>query len=358
MQSESPGGVLFSIHRGLSADASETSVLKAREFRLPTGQFAIASIVTGPNRNLWFTEWRHIVQMDVNGHLTEAHLCNWQSIPGAITNGPDGNVWVNSATFYNGKKGICHQKWGGTAYQIFKVTPDMHLTTYFLPSDTFAMPSDLVRIDSSLYTGTTTFHEVHGGDVVGHVVNRVTLDGTLSKVFAVHYPKYFEGPDWIRALATPDKKIWLYNYVGGLHGCQLDGHCSYTLLGDPYLYVESLQGTLTAYSPADQNVYVCNTNTQSIYKVSLSGKRQPTYRNADIGFGFCAMTYYRHDIWVTMGGDSQGRPMLGRLSPSGAFNELSLPFPGPAGVTAMTEGPDGNLWYLRGRNVGEILSTP
>jgi hypothetical protein len=188
-------------------------------------------------------------------------------------------------------------------------------------------------------------------------IDQVNEHGALTTLFTLRPGSYIDPPDLIRTLVTPDKKLWFYDFRGGLRGCGLDGHCVHTTLGSPYLYVESLQGTLTTYSPADHNVYVCNNNTSTIYKVSLSGRRLGSYTNPEIGRGFCAMQYYHNDIWVTLNGDSQLRPMLGRLTPSGQFSEISLPFHGGYEVGAMTEGPDGHLWYLRGRSVGKVLSS-
>lgn len=233
----------------------------------------------------------------------------------------------------------------------------MNFHTIFLPSDTFLFPTNLARIGATLYTGITTITDVNGSDVISDNVDSVNEDGTVTTLFSIDgKSSYIDPPFLIRTLATPDKKLWFYDYRGGILGCRLDGHCTYTLLDNPYLYVESLTGTLTAYSPADHNIYVCNTFTSTIYKVSLLGRKVGHYTNPEIGRGFCALLYYHHDIWVTLNGDSQVRPMLGRLTPGGQFSLISLPFHGGYEVGAMTEGPDGHMWYLRGREVGEILS--
>jgi hypothetical protein len=331
--------------------STHTTVVKAREFRLPTKDFTTTSIIVGPDKNLWFTELRHIGHMSVTGQLGEVALQPTQMIPGMLTNSPDGNIWANTAERFGNQRDS--QSW--SPYQLFKITPNLHVGTIFLGPTTFLYPTNLVRMGSKLYTGMTTITEQSGSDVIGHDVDRVNEDGSLTTLFSVPYP-YNGGDGWFRTLATPDDKLWLYDYTGALHGCELDSHCSYTKLPSPEIYVESLQGTLTTYSPDDHNVYVCNANTSTIYKVSLTGKLVGRYTNQDIAFGFCAMMYYHDDMWVTLNGDSQGRPMLGRLTPSGTFSEISLPFYGGAAVTAMVDGPDGHLWYLRGRNVGEILS--
>ena len=345
------------------------TVVKAREFYLPGKDLAIASIIVGPDKNLWFTGIRHIGTISTSGRLLHYRLLKEsQSIPGALTNRPDGDIWANTAERLPPRcrcpKCRCtpppatepdRQSW--TPYQLFKISTGMNLNTIFLPSDTFLFPTNLARIGTTLYTGITTISDRNGSDVVSDNVDSVNEEGKVRTLFSIGgKSSYIDPPDLIRTIATPDKKLWFYDHRGDLHGCRLDGHCTYTRLENPSLYVESLTGTLTAYSPADHNVYVCNAYASTIYKVSLVGKKVGLYTNPEIGRGFCALLYYHHDIWVTLNGDSQVRPMLGRLTPDGQFSLISLPFHGGYEVGAMTEGPDGHLWYLRGREVGEILS--
>ncbi len=365
--------MLAPLRKSFSPDAMHTTVVKAREFNLPGKDLAIASIIVGPDKNLWFTGIRHIGAMSSSGQLLHYRVLKQsQSIPGNLTNRPDGYIWANTAERLPPRcrcpkcRRRCtlpsatepdRQSW--TPYQLFKISTAMNLNTIFLPSDTFLFPTNLARIGTTLYTGITTISDTNGSDVISDNVDSVNEEGKVTTLFSIGgKSSYIDPPDLIRTLATPDKRLWFYDHRGDLHGCRLDGHCTFTRLENPSLYVESLTGTLTEYSQADRNVYVCNSNTSTIYKVSLSGKKVGRYTNPEIGRGFCAMLYYHHDMWVTLNGDSQLRPMLGRLTPDGQFSLISLPFHGGYEIGAMTEGPDGHLWYLRGREVGEILSAP
>jgi hypothetical protein len=162
---------------------------------------------------------------------------------------------------------------------------------------------------------------------------------------------------YIQALLTPGPKIWFYDWGGGLHVCSTAGRCFFRLSEYPFRYVDGLYGTVLAYSPADQDVYIDNQNTSTIEKYTLGGKKLQAFKNMAFAFGFGTATYYHGNIWITLGGDDKARPNIGRLTPSGQFSEISLPFYAPtAAVTALTLGPDGHLWYLRGHEVGEILS--
>lgn len=341
-------------------DAEHMSVVKAREFRVPGRDLLTTSIVAGPGRNLWFTKLRHIGYITTGGEIHEVMLRQTQAIPEALTVGSDGYVWANAGGRMKPRQddSTGGNTWGGTMYQLFKVDPALHVQTFYLPLDTNGYPNNLVRIGPRLYTARTLLTTAHGTDFITGEVDRVNEDGTVTPLFPMTYTSNEGGTGWVRLLATPDKKIWLYDYLGGIHGCTTGDRCTYTFLGPAEFYVGSLQGTLAAYSPTDRYVYVCDSNTSTIYKTALSGKHAGKYRNLDIGFGLCAMTYYHHDIWVTLNGDSEDRPMLGRLTPSGKFYEMSLPFKGGYVVSAMAAGPDGHLWYLRGHSVGEILSAP
>jgi len=72
-------------------------VVKVREFKLSGKQVATDSIIVGPDRNLWFTEFRAIARLTVNGQIRVINLRSEQSYPGLLTIGPDGNIWANTA---------------------------------------------------------------------------------------------------------------------------------------------------------------------------------------------------------------------------------------------------------------------
>ena len=49
-------------------------VVKVREFKLPDKEVATDSIIVGPDRNLWFTEFRAVVRLTVNGRIRVTNL--------------------------------------------------------------------------------------------------------------------------------------------------------------------------------------------------------------------------------------------------------------------------------------------
>jgi streptogramin lyase len=330
--------------RPLLTTADGERILRAREFSLPAGQVGSFSIITGSDHALWFTEIHAIGRMTTAGKVSEINLGSDDSDPGFLTIGPDQNVWASTAA-YGGKL---------TGYQIFRITRnrELHITT--LSADAF--PSNLVTIEHQLYFGVDREVEVSGSDVYEDSVATISTKGDVKTLFQVN-PSGFTPYFWLNGVSTPGKLMWLYSDEGTLSACSLDGSCKLSQTSYPEEYLDNLHPDSLAYSPHDNDVYVANAYTGSIYKFSIKDKLLKTYRNRYLAYGFDALNSYHGAIWVTLGGDRSSRPLIGRLGANGSFSLFALPFPkANAAVSAMTAGPDGHLWYLRGTKVGEILS--
>src|SRR5262249_50215099 len=65
------------------------------EFPLPVAGSVPLVITSGPDGNLWFTEYQagRIARISTSGGITEFNLSNASSLPASITTGPDGNLW-------------------------------------------------------------------------------------------------------------------------------------------------------------------------------------------------------------------------------------------------------------------------
>src|SRR5215213_1120139 len=65
------------------------------EFSVPTANSQPLSIVTGPDGNLWFTEFlgNKIARMTADAAVTEFPIPTANSRPDEIDVGPDGNLW-------------------------------------------------------------------------------------------------------------------------------------------------------------------------------------------------------------------------------------------------------------------------
>ena len=86
------------LRESFSPGAIQATVINAREFPVPGKDRTAASIVVGPDNNLWFTELRHIGTMSGAGQLLHyKQLKSTQSIPGALINRQDGYIWANTS---------------------------------------------------------------------------------------------------------------------------------------------------------------------------------------------------------------------------------------------------------------------
>lgn len=347
--------------RVITADVEHnetTKIVRVREYSLPAGQIATDSIMTGPDGNLWFTEWRAIARLTaMSGQIRATKLRSWQADPGLLTIGPDGNIWANTAE--TGPPLSCDRAVRPlrTRYEIYRVTPDGELTSFPLPADTDEYPTRLLKVGSTLYFGLPVLVAPHGDEEERNLLATISPDGTVKEIAVIPHSRS-TGNSYIGALHTPGPEIWLYDYEGGIHVCSTASRCFFKLSEHPCKYVGNLEGTVLTYSPADQDVYIDDQNTWTILRYALDGKKLREFRRVAFARGSGSIAYYHGSILIALGGDDKARPNLGRLTPSGNYSEFSLPFVGPtAAVSAVTGGPDGHLWYLRGQHVGEILSS-
>jgi streptogramin lyase len=331
-------------------------IVKIREFSLPPSQLATFSIIVGPDRNLWFTEERAIARMTVTGKITEIQVNSSESDPGFLTPGADGSVWVSTATYASPFKTLSPATDLLTGYQILQVTPELKVNAFTLPYGTDAFPSNLVTIDHRFYFGNDEEVDVSGSDVYRDIVATISSQGKIKTLFQVNTSKsypYF----WLNAVTSPGPLIWLYSHEGTVSACTIDGKCRLATLPGPEEYADGLHPESIVYSPVAQSVYVANQNYGIVDKLSLDDKVVKSYSNGFISTGYAAVGYYGGNVWITLGPDSDGRPLLARLTPSGDLSMIALPIPHSSyGPTALVAGPDGHLWYLRGLDVGEVLS--
>jgi streptogramin lyase len=319
-------------------------IVKIREFNLRSPQNASYSIIIGPDKNLWFTEVRGIVRMTTSGKMTLIRMRPTDSDPGFLTVGPNGTLWASTSGLGS----------GFTDYQIIRIKPNLRLTVYDIEADAF--PTNLVDIGNELYFGRDEEVSISGSDVYQDSVATISTTGQVKSLFQVNslgsYP-YF----WLNALTTPDSRIWLYSYEGTVFACSLQGKCKSTYSPSAGEYADNLHPDSFAYSAAAKAVYVANGYTSTIYKFSYDNNLVKKYVNGYVATGYTSLAYCNGDIWVTLGPDANGRPLLGALTPSGDFEYYALPLPNAKFITtAVVCGPGDHIWYLRGIQVGEVLS--
>jgi hypothetical protein len=338
------------------AETKHVPIVKIEEFSLPPSEIAAFSIIVGPDRNLWFTEKRAIARMTVAGKVTEIKMRSSESDPGFLAPGLGGTIWVSTGGFASPIDKRSQPRELDTAYQILQVTPELKVNAFTLPYGTDAFPSNLVTIDHRFYFGIDEDIDVSGSDEYRDMVARISSQGKIKTLYQVNTTKtypYF----WLNAVTTPGPLIWLYSGEGTVSACTLDGKCKLARLPGPGEYLDNPHPKSIVYSPAARSVYIADQSYGFVDKLSLDDKLVKSYSNEFISTGYAAVGYYRDNVWVTLGPDSDGRPMLGRLTPSGDLSMIALPLPhSPYEPSALVAGPNGHLWYLRGSYVGEILS--
>jgi hypothetical protein len=326
-------------------ETKRVPIVKIKEFSLPPSQIATFSIIVGPDRNLWFT-----------GKITEIKMSSSESDPGFLAPGLGGIVWASTAGFASPINKRSQRREPDTGYQILQVTPEPKVTAFTLPYGTDAFPSNLVAIDHRFYFGIDEEVDVSGSDEYRDMAATISSRGKIKTLYQVNtmksYP-YF----WLNAVTTPGPLIWLYSGEGTVSACTLDGKCKLARLPGPGEYLDNPHPKSIVYSPAARSVYIADQNYGFVDKLSLDDKLVKSYSNEFISTGYAAVGYYGRNVWITLGPDSDGRPMLGRLTPSGDLSMIALPLPHSSyEPAALVAGPNGHLWYLRGSYVGEILS--
>jgi len=90
-----PDGNLWFTEFGANQIGRITPSGVVTEFPIPTADSAPAGITAGPDGNLWFTEANanQIGRITPSGVVTEFPIPTAESYPGSIAAGPDGNLW-------------------------------------------------------------------------------------------------------------------------------------------------------------------------------------------------------------------------------------------------------------------------
>ncbi len=289
------------------------------EFTLPTSSGAPRGIVTGPDGNLWFTEFSgdKIGRITPTGTITEFTVPTASSNPAEITAGPDGNLWF---TEFSGDK-------------IGRITPAGIITEFTVPT-TGSEPFGITAgPDGNLW-----FTEA-GGDKIG----RITTSGTITE-FTV--PTAGCLPEVI--VAGPDGNLWFTETVGDKIG-RITPAGVITEFAVPTAGSEPVGIT----AGPDGNLWFTENVGDKIGRITPAGVitefTVPTANSTptEITAGPDG------NLWFTEGNGDK----IGRITPAGVITEFIVPTTNgtPAGITT---GPDGNLWFTEagGDKIGRITT--
>ena len=153
------------------------------EFALPTSKSTPASITTGPDSTLWFTEYEgnKIGRITLGGTITEFPLPTPYSYPGGITTGPDGNLWFTESE----------------SNKIGRITTTGIITEFPLPKSRSSPFGITAGSDGNLW-----FTEYEGNKI-----GRITSGGTITEF---PLPTYSITPDEITT--GSDGNLWFTEF--------------------------------------------------------------------------------------------------------------------------------------------------
>jgi streptogramin lyase len=293
------------------------------EFPITTANSNPQNITSGPDGNLWFTEFNgeKIGKITPSGTITEYAIPTSNANPYGITSGPDGNVWFT-------------ESFGPS--QIGKITPNGTITEYPTPTCCVSPSGITSGPDGNLW-----FTENFGNKIA-----KVTTSGTFTEY---PIPTNNSGPGEITS--GPDGNLWFSEANANQIGKITTGGTI-----TEYAIPTSNSNPVHITSGPDGNVWFTESQVNQIGKITPSGTITeypiPTSGSDPIGI----TSGPDGNLWFTeyLGGN------IGNITPGGTFTEYPIPsgFGHPNGITS---GPDKNIWFIEGigNAIGRVnLSSP
>jgi virginiamycin B lyase len=308
-----------------AAAAAPNVVGQVEEFPLGAGTRPEA-IVAGPDGNLWFAGVQYLPgptfadvvgRVTPSGKVTEFQLDTHSANLGLsdIAVGPDGNLWFTV----------------GGRPKVGRITTAGVATEFELPSAGASPASIVAGSDGNLW-----FTEWQGGKV-----GRITPSGEVTE-----FP-LLDGRSSSGIAAGPDGALWITEPLPGIVArIGTDGSETDFPLPDPGGY----PGQIVAGS--DGALWVGKQRGGVLGRITTAGEASelpvPGGRQT---FALSSGPY--GDVWYGNGGGRIGWVIPGVLTGTAAcINSCRAP------ITALTEGPDGKLWFAAGVEPGVLFTTP
>ena len=288
----------------------------------------VESVTTGPDGNVWFTLFQlqvgptygmpsDIGRITPNGTISLFPLPSTNEIPGAITTGPDGNLWFTdtSGTSTNNSS-------------IGRITPSGGITEFALGSNH--------RLD-----GITTGPDGNLWfiDDIASAIGRITTAGVVTE-FSV--PSIGTGGIQNQITTGHDGNVWFTDLmVGNIgritpQGVVTEFH--------PTLVLNSLSDPGGIAGGPDGNIWfsfdraigrITPTGTATLFPIPNAGVDTYGYWTQGITAGPDG------NVWFT----EPSAYKIGSITPSGTITEYSLPNSNYLSGNSIVTGRDGNLWF-------------
>ena len=304
-------------YTGTNASCTAAAIT-INEFAVPTSGSYPFVIASGPDGNLWFTEWggNNIGQITPAGVIKEYTVPTLDSWPWGITAGPDGNLWFTEGHFNN----------------IVKITPAGVITEYTDPTAESSPEGITAGPDGNLWF-------VEGG---GNKIGRITPAGIITE-----YPLP-TADSWPWGITSgPDGNLWFTEGSGNNIG-RITPAGVITEYRVPT--AESSPEGITA--GPDGNLWFAEGGGNNIGRITPAGViteyRVPTAESGPEGI----TAGPDGNLWFT---EYSGNN-IGRITPAGVITEYQLPTTDgtPEGITV---GPDGNFWFTESysNKIGQLV---
>jgi streptogramin lyase len=328
-------------------------------FPLSPGVPTPRRLVAGPDGNLWFTAVDFAPMPGIAGgrpvhdaiaRLTPAGVYTvfplpWEgTLPDGISTGPDGNLWFTE--FYGNAVG--------------RVTPQGAFVDFLVPPRPHRLMGDL-RPSQPHAIVTGPDGNLWFPDMGGNKVARITPSGALAEYPIPQHPENSFGSGIYGIAAGPDGALWFTEGASMSIGrITLDGRISEFKLPEvnhiPTAIVASADGALWFLEP---NQSLLGRITVDGHVTEFSLPHAPCHMAgiaSSTSDGPCEVIAFTNGPDGTLWFSEPWRNALGRIDGQGHIVEYSLP-PLSAtwsGLGALTLGPDGALWFAYSDGIGRF----
>lgn len=280
------------------------------EYCLPNNHGNYGAMTVGPDGNLWFTDVGKIARITPQGVITEFAVPTPPTavpLPG-IARGPDGNLWYIAGT------------------TLGRISPQGRVVgAVAMPPRVWYITGLTAASDGTLWVGLATASET---DQLTHEIARVTASG---EVIAVAFPKPVAPTGGL--VAGADGNLWVAATDNSIGRITRSGRLTEFAVAIDH-------PPLVALRPGpDGNIWFIDSGGD-VGRVTPTGAVTlfRTAEQANVGVTSIG-TGPDGNVWF-----SAEPSTIARITPSGAVTRFTLPH--DRDVTAITNGPDGGVWFL------------
>ncbi len=312
-------GIIVASLFAFSSPVHAQDNLNITEFSIPTNNSQPNGITSGPDDDVWFTEYygNKIGQITPSGTITEFSVPTENSYPQDIVSGPDGNLWFTED--------------GGN--NIGRVTPSGIFTEFPVPTSNSGVGDIATGTDGNIW-----FTEKWGNKI-----GRISANGIITEFLI---PTINSKPQSITS--GPDGNIWFTEqYANKIGRITPTGIITEFSLG--YVYV----GPYGITSGPDGNLWFTESSLNRIGRITPSGIVTQFLVAPDALYTYDITTGSDGNVWFTEYATGESIWKIGKITTSGAISTYPVISDYILGITS---GPDGNLWFTEryGGKIGRV----